>query len=53
MTKEQLIKLAGSQRELAKLLEISQPAVSAWKTIPKARIWQLKLLRPEWFLTKE
>jgi predicted transcriptional regulator len=49
MTKEQLIKLAGSQVELAKLLGISQPAVSAWKAIPKARIWQLKLLRPEWF----
>lgn len=49
MTKEQLIKLAGSQRKLADLLEISQPAVSAWKEVPKARIWQLKLLRPEWF----
>jgi predicted transcriptional regulator len=49
MNKQDLIKLAGSQRELAKLLEISQPAVSAWKEVPKARIWQLKLLRPEWF----
>jgi predicted transcriptional regulator len=49
MTKEQLIKLAGSQTELAKLLGISQPAVSAWKEVPQARIWQLKLLRPEWF----
>ena len=53
MTKEQLIKLAGSQVELAKILGISQPAVSAWKDIPKARIWQLKVLRPEWFSTKE
>ena len=49
MNKEQLIKLAGSQTELAKLLGISQPAVSAWKEVPQARIWQLKLLRPEWF----
>ena len=49
MTKEHLIKLAGSQVELAKLLGISQPAVSAWKTIPEARIWQLKVMRPEWF----
>lgn len=53
MTKEQLIKLAGSQRELAKILGISQPAVSAWKNIPQARIWQLKVIRPEWFSTKE
>ena len=53
MTKDEFIKLAGSQRELAKLLGISQPAVSAWKEVPQARIWQLKLLRPEWFSTKE
>lgn len=53
MNKHEFIKLAGSQRELAKLLGISQPAVSAWKTVPQARIWQLKLLRPEWFSTKE
>jgi predicted transcriptional regulator len=50
MTKEQLIKLAGSQTELAKLLGISQPAVSAWVEVPQARIWQLKVLRPEWFM---
>lgn len=49
MNKEQLIKLAGSQGELAKLLGISQPAVAAWKDVPKARIWQLKLLKPKWF----
>lgn len=49
MTKQEFIKLAGSQHELAKLLGISQPAVSAWKEVPQARIWQLKLLRPEWF----
>jgi predicted transcriptional regulator len=49
MNKHEFIKLAGSQRELAKLLGISQPAVSAWKEVPQARIWQLKLLRPEWF----
>lgn len=53
MNKDKFIKLAGSQRELAKLLGISQPAVSAWKEVPQARIWQLKLLRPEWFSTKE
>jgi predicted transcriptional regulator len=49
MTKEHFIQRAGSQRELAKLLDISQAAVSQWKTVPKMRIWQLKVLRPEWF----
>jgi predicted transcriptional regulator len=49
MNKEQLIKLAGSQCELAKLLGISQAAVSKWKEVPQARLWQLKLLKPKWF----
>jgi predicted transcriptional regulator len=49
MTKEQLITLAGSQTELAKMLGISQPAVSAWKEVPQARLWQLKVIKPEWF----
>lgn len=50
MEKNLAIKLAGSQVELAKLLGISQPAVSAWKSVvPKARVWQLKVLRPDWF----
>jgi DNA-binding transcriptional regulator YdaS (Cro superfamily) len=50
MNKEKAIKLAGSQTDLAKLLGIKQSAVSQWKDIPQARIWQLKLLKPEWFL---
>jgi predicted transcriptional regulator len=49
MDKNKFIALAGSQSDLAKLLGISQAAVSQWKTVPKARIWQLKLLKPEWF----
>jgi predicted transcriptional regulator len=49
MDKQQLIKLAGSQIDLAKLLGISQAAVSQWKKVPQARIWQLRLLKPEWF----
>jgi hypothetical protein len=50
MEKTKAIKLAGSQVELAKLLGIRQPAVSAWKNVvPKARVWQLKVLRPDWF----
>jgi len=49
ITKQQAIQLAGSQSKLAKLLGISRGAVWLWETIPQARIWQLKLLRPEWF----
>jgi predicted transcriptional regulator len=50
MEKQKAIKLAGSQCELAKMLGISQPAISRWKIdVPKARVWQLKLLRPKWF----
>ena len=49
MSKDHFIKLAGSQGKLAKLLGISQAAVSQWKKVPEARIWQLRVLRPEWF----
>ena len=52
MTKQDLIKLAGSQTELAKILGISKPAVSMWKAVPELRMRQLKDFRPEWF-TKE
>jgi len=49
MTKQQAIQLAGSQANLARLLGISRGAVWLWETIPQARIWQLMLMRPEWF----
>jgi len=49
MNKDKFIALAGSQRDLAKLLGISQAAVSQWKEVPPARIWQLKVLKPSWF----
>ena len=50
MTKEQAIKLAGSQVELALMLGISQAAVSQWGAkVPEMRVWQLKVLKPEWF----
>ena len=49
MTKERAIELAGSVCKLAELLGISQPAVSQWTVIPQSRIWQLKVLKPEWF----
>ena len=47
--KEKAIELAGSQAKLARLLEVSRAAVWNWKVIPKARVWQLRVLRPEWF----
>lgn len=50
MNKDDLIKLAGSQINLAQLLGITQAAVSQWKEVPPARIWQLKVLKPEWFV---
>ena len=50
MDKQQAIKLAGSQSELARLLGISRGAVHQWKTIPTGRLYQLMVLRPEWFL---
>jgi len=49
MTKEKAIFYAGSQSELAKILGISQAAVAQWKKVPKARIWQLQVLKPSWF----
>jgi predicted transcriptional regulator len=49
MQKDELIKLAGSQSALARLLGISQAAVSRWKHVPQQRIWQVKLLKPDWF----
>jgi predicted transcriptional regulator len=49
MTKEHLIELAGSQAALARLLGISDAAICKWKTVPQARLWQLQLLKPEWF----
>jgi biotin operon repressor len=53
MDKQQAIKLAGSQSELARLLGIHRTAVHQWKEIPKGRLYQLMVLRPEWFSTKE
>jgi len=35
---------------LAKLLGITRQAISQWgDQVPKARVWQLMALRPEWF----
>jgi DNA-binding transcriptional regulator YdaS (Cro superfamily) len=50
MDKAEAIKRAGTASELARILGISSAAVSQWKAIPEARLWQLKAMRPEWFL---
>ena len=50
MTKEDAIKRAGSQSNLARLLGISRGAVNQWtRQIPKGRLYQLMVLKPEWF----
>ncbi len=47
------IDLAGSATALATMLGITVSAVSQWgDTIPESRIWQLRVLRPEWFTEK-
>jgi DNA-binding transcriptional regulator YdaS (Cro superfamily) len=50
MTKQKAITLAGSQDALAKILGITQSAVAQWKDIPRGRYWQLRVLKPEWFV---
>jgi len=51
MNKAEAIQRAGSVAELARLLGITTNAISNWQdgVIPKAREWQLRLLKPEWF----
>ena len=49
MDKQKAITLAGSQSELARILGITRAAVHNWKTIPTGRLYQLMILKPEWF----
>ena len=50
MKKRKALELAGSGKALAELLGVSQSAVSQWsEELPQQRVWQLKVLRPEWF----
>ena len=49
MTKDEAIKRAGSQAALARLLGVTRGAVWQWKEIPDGRLYQLMVLRPEWF----
>ena len=50
MDKQKAITLAGSQSELARILGITRAAVHNWKTIPTGRLYQLMVLRPDWFI---
>ena len=53
MKTQQAIDRAGGAKALADLLGISHSAVLQWgETIPKAREWQLRVLKPEWFDAK-
>jgi hypothetical protein len=51
MTDQELIAKLGGVGEVAKLVGISSPAASYWKRkgIPKLRLMQLKMLKPEFF----
>ncbi len=50
MKTKHAFELAGSVAALARLLEITQGAVSQWgEEVPAARVWQLRAIRPEWF----
>ena len=49
MDKQKAITLAGSQSELARILGITRAAVNNWKMIPTGRLYQLMVLKPEWF----
>jgi DNA-binding transcriptional regulator YdaS (Cro superfamily) len=51
MDKQTAIKLAGSSKKLAELLGITKGAVTNWKEnkIPKGRVFQLMVMKPDWF----
>jgi DNA-binding transcriptional regulator YdaS (Cro superfamily) len=50
MKTKDAIELAKSSKGLADLLGITQGAVSQWgEQIPTTRVWQLRVIKPEWF----
>ena len=54
MKTKDAILMAGGPGALAKLLDITPGAVSQWgDDVPKARLWQLKVLKPAWFKAEQ
>lgn len=50
MKTQHAIELAGGAKALADLLDITASAVSQWgDELPDSRVWQLRVIRPEWF----
>jgi DNA-binding transcriptional regulator YdaS (Cro superfamily) len=49
MTKQEAIEKAGSQSKLARLLGVTRGAVFQWRALPQGRMYQLMVIRPEWF----
>jgi DNA-binding transcriptional regulator YdaS (Cro superfamily) len=53
MKTKQAIELAGSVIKLATLLGISRMAIYQWgEDVPQARLWQMKVIKPEWFASQ-
>lgn len=51
MKTKKAIELAGNASTLSSLLEITRGAISQWgEDVPEGRIWQLRSIRPEWFV---
>jgi DNA-binding transcriptional regulator YdaS (Cro superfamily) len=50
MTKQDAITKAGSVKKLADLLGITRLAIYQWGDIPRLRMYQLKELKPDWFV---
>ena len=51
MTTEQAVKLAGSKAALGRILGVTRGAVSQWVQLPQGRLYQLMVIKPEWFKT--
>lgn len=50
-TCEAIKKSGGKASGLARLLGVTPGAVSQWgEDLPSARVWQLRAIRPEWFV---
>ncbi len=50
MTKSQAIRFAGSAAKLARVLGISDQAVSKWgEDIPALQAYRLREIKPRWF----